>query len=377
MTLSAGPVAAGWVAPAGPSDLPPLGPGRRVLSPFEFWPPSLFYLPVVLQWACLAVRYRSLTLPTLANPAMEAGGLCGESKTRMFAGLGVDARRWFAPFVSLRTSGDPGRDRAAAEAALAEAGLGLPLVAKPDIGCQGAGVQVIRGAHDLARYLQAFPQGETLLLQQLVAEPGEAGVFYVRRPGDASGRIFSMTLKYFPRVIGDGISTVEQLVRRDPRAGRISRIYLPRLAARLAEVPAAGEAVPLVFAGNHCKGAIFRDGAAYVTPAIVRRFDEIARAIPEFHFGRFDVRFASLAALQRGEGFRIIEVNGAGSEAIHIWDRDTGLWSAWRTLLRQFGLLFEIGHCNRARGYRPMKLRDLLDLYRRQQALLGRYPVTE
>ncbi len=68
-------------------------------------------------------------------------------------------------------------------------------------------------------------------------------------------------------------------------------LYLPRLAARLAEVPAAGEVVPLVFTGNHCKGSIFVNGADRITPALTRQVDAIARDIPGFHFGRIDVRF--------------------------------------------------------------------------------------
>ena len=58
-------------------------------------------------------------------------------------------------------------------------------------------------------------------------------------------------------------------------------------------MPARGERVRLVFAGNHCKGAAFRDGRDLITPALTERVDWLARTIPGFHFGRFDVRFSS------------------------------------------------------------------------------------
>jgi len=45
------------------------------------------------------------------------------------------------------------------------------------------------------------------------------------------------------------------------------------------------------------------------------RFDEISRAIPDFFFGRYDVRYASPEALRNGESFCIVEINGAGAEA--------------------------------------------------------------
>ena len=50
-------------------------------------------------------------------------------------------------------------------------------------------------------------------------------------------------------------------LRRDPRAARLTHFYLPRNRERLRGVP-AGERVWLTLVGNHCKGAIFRDGAA-------------------------------------------------------------------------------------------------------------------
>jgi len=74
----------------------------------------------------------------------------------------------------------------------------------------------------------------------LVNCEGEAGVFYVREPHEAHGRILSLTLKYFPYVLGDGTSTLQQLILRDPRAGKLANIYLPRFEGRLMQVPALG-----------------------------------------------------------------------------------------------------------------------------------------
>ena len=125
-------------------------------------------------------------------------------------------------------------------------------------------------------------------------------------------------------------------------------------------MPRAGEAVRLAFAGSHSRGAIFRDGSHLVTPAMEARFDAIARALPEFWFGRFDVRFADFAQVRAGGDFTIVEVNGAGAESTHIWDRRTPLLGAWRDLMRQYRWLFEIGAANRARGHRPLPIGEFL-----------------
>ena len=60
----------------------------------------------------------------------------------------------------------------------------------------------------------------------------------------------------------------------------------------------------------------------------------------------------------------------------HIWDPDISLVEAYRTLFRQFAMLFKIAAKNRARGKRPMPVLELLRLYRRQQRLMAAYPLS-
>ena len=351
------------------------------LSFFEFWPMWAFYPPIMLYAGWLMLRYRGVLLPTVANPSFPGGGFFGESKARILALAMRHIPGWVAPFVQIDRPGiaghDVGAETAAALLALRDAGLALPVVAKPDLGCRGAGVKLLRSVADLQAYLQAFPAGARLLLQRLVPHEGEAGIFYVRRPGQASGRIVSITLKYFPYAIGDGRRTLRQLILDDPRAGRLSHLYLRRHTARLDEVLAHGDVLRLAFAGSHSRGAIFRNGTHLVTPEMEARFEEISRQLPEFHFGRFDVRFEDFRELQQGRGFTIVEINGAGAESTHIWDRRTSLLRAWRDLMRQYRWLFEIGHANRARGFEPMALAEFMRDYRREKLLTPLYPATD
>jgi len=366
--------------------MPPLDQDGPPLSFFEFWPMWAFYPPVALYAAWLMLRHRGILLPTAANPSFPGGGFVGESKAQILALAVRHAGDWVAPFIALErparseqavTGQGVDDELRAALVALRDAGLSLPVVAKPDLGCRGVGVKLLRRVADLRAYLASFPLGARLVLQRYVAHEGEAGVFYVRRPGKARGRIVSITLKYFPHVVGDGRRTLRELILADPRAGRLPHLYLHRHAERLDDVPAAGEAIRLAFAGSHSRGAIFRDGSHLVTAAMEERFDAIARSLPEFHFGRFDVRFADFAQLQRGEGFTIVEVNGAGAESTHIWDRRTPLLKAWRDLMRQFRWLFEIGAANRARGFAPMGLAAFRRAWAREKTLTPLYPATD
>ena len=353
--------------------MPPLDMSGPALSPYEFWPMPVFYAPVAAYVLWLMLRHRGAALPALANPGLPGGGFHGESKSAILELLVRAAPDRTAPFAVLENDGAAGPALAALEAA----GLGLPVVAKPDMGCRGAGVRLIRSGDDLAAYAAAFPRGARMILQRFVDVEGEAGVFYVRPPDAPRGRILSLTLKYFPRVHGDGRSTLRQLILADPRAGRVPHLYLPRHAARLDEVVPAGEAVRLAFSGSHSKGAIFRDGTSLVTPAMQEAFDTIARRIPGFHFGRFDVRFPCIERLRRGEGFTIVELNGAGAEMTHIWDRATPLAAAWRDLMRQYRLLFAIGARNRALGHRGPGLAALWRASRAESRLTRLYPPTQ
>jgi len=361
--------------------MPPLDLDGPALSFFEFWPMWAFYPPVMLYAAWLMLRYRGVLLPTVANPSFPGGGFYGESKAEILALAMRHTPEWVAPFIAVQrpeaAETDPRLECETALAALAAAGLSLPVVAKPDLGCRGAGVKLVRSADDLHAYLQAFPGGATLLLQRLVPFEGEAGIFYCRRPGQANGRIVSITLKYFPHVTGDGRRTLRQLILDDPRAGKLSHLYLRRHTARLDEVPAAEESIRLAFAGSHSRGAIFRNGTHLVTPEMETCFDAIAKRLPEFHFGRFDVRFEDFAQVQRGRAFTIVEVNGAGAESTHIWDRQTTLPQAWLALMRQYRWLYEIGHANRARGFKPMRWADFMRDYRREKFLTPQYPATD
>jgi hypothetical protein len=351
---------------------------ERITSFFEFWPGWIAYTPIVLQWIGLGLRYGNPILATAANPTIEAGGLCGESKQSILDQMSGAARDWIAPYTVCSTGAfAESNDLAVAEAAMAEAGLAFPLVVKPDVGCNGTGVCLVHSQAELARYLAAFPRLTRFMLQALIPHEGEAGVFYIRRPGESRGTITSLTLKSSPLVVGDGRSTLRDLIMADPRCAQVPHLYLPRLAGRLHEVPATGERVKLVFVGNHCKGSTFKNGAKFISQELTDRIDAIAQSIPNFHFGRFDIRYESTASLRAGDGFRIIEVNGVGSEATHIWDPQTTLREAYAAQFFHYRSAFEIAAANRAAGHKPTSFFTLLRMWRTQKRLLASYPTND
>ena len=329
----------------------------RRLTRWEFWPLALFQLPVVLRVLALGLRYRHPTLFTAANPGIPAGGFVLESKSEILGAIGASE---VVPRFRRLVLADSAHEREAAVAAAhAGSGFGYPVVGKPDVGERGAGVTIVRTPEELAAWAREAPR-EAILQEHVPGE--EFGVFYARRPSEPAGRIFSITAKQFPEVVGDGRRSLEELVLADDRAVCQASLHLDRLAARLDEVPPSGARVPLVEIGNHCRGTTFRDGRALATPELARRIDEVAKSIPGFFFGRFDLRVPSTASLRAGRELRVLEVNGVTSEATHIYEPGASLIEAYRTLFAQWRLAFEIGRENAELGARPTSAGDLLRL---------------
>ncbi|VAW73361.1 D-alanine-D-alanine ligase, partial [hydrothermal vent metagenome] len=225
---------------------------NKSTSFFEFWPTPLIYFPVLIQWLYLSIRHRSLTLPLIANTSIALAGMVGESKASILDIAGPHASAFIAPFICINNDSSKPVDIRAGDAlqALSTADIALPVVAKPDIGCRGAGVKIIHNRRALEKYLLDFPASATLLLQKKINHEAEAGIFYIRHPGQAQGHIFSITLKYSPYVIGDGVQSLRQLIKADARAHKISHIYFSRHQNMLDEIIADGIAFQLSFAGS-------------------------------------------------------------------------------------------------------------------------------
>ena len=346
---------------------------EKLFSFFELWPGWFFNLPIVIWWALLSIRYRSVTLPTLSNPKLPLGGLCGESKEELFSFLGEEGMRMMAPYVVYKTTGDAGVDAQLARELFEKSNLSFPLIAKPDLGMNGTGVQKVRDDNELQDYIKEFPIGAKLILQKLIDEPSEAGVFYIRKPGEEMGNITSVTLKHLPSVVGDGRASLRELILRDKRAAHIAPLYFKRHKAKLGVILQDGEELRLVTVGNHVKGARFTDGAAYITPKMIEVLDRIAKEIPEFRYGRFDVRFPSIESLQDGR-FTILEYNGASSEPTHIWDKDEKIIDAYKAYLSSIYSLFVIGDYYRKMGYKPAGVITVWKAFRHEARVLRTYP---
>lgn len=349
------------------SGLPLLDLADKPYSWFEFLPAWLVYLPVVAYWILLSLRYRNFGLPMLANPNIELGGMVGESKSAILEQAGSYARRFILPWaVYLKACGDQENTLSQIQSALETGGVDFPLIAKPDLGCRGNGVQKCRDFAELQDYLREFPNNRRVVLQQLAPWAAEAGVFYIRKPGAPMGEVVSLTLKYRATVIGDGTHTLLELIERNTRARRLKKIYSSLNKHCLNSVPEQGVEIALGFLGSHCKGSIFRNGGEWITPQLNDAIDAVMRDFPDFHYGRLDIKFRDIELLARGEQFCILEINGVSSEQTHIWDARASFRDAIGILFGQYRTLFEMGDAMRRRGLRPPSARRMIKIWLRE-----------
>lgn len=329
---------------------------------WEFWPAWLFYLPIVAWIGILGVRHRSFLAFTAANPGIATGGVVGERKHTTLGPLQRNAPDLIAPFERLLDASRPGR----AERVLQfVARHGFPVVLKPNVGQRGRGVYVARDRHDVERYLDRF-DGDVLV--QRYARGAEFGIFIARPPG-APLRILSIVHKAFEHVTGDGRRTLRTLILAQPRARLIAPLLLRRWHSRLEDVPAAGEVVPLVEVGAHCRGSTFLDARELATPELVVAVTRIVAAVPGYAFGRIDLRAPSPAHLQRGEGLQVLELNGVTAESAHIYHPGASLFAGYRAMFEQWHIAFEIGAANVALGARPSGAIELLRCWRADRRL--------
>lgn len=329
----------------------------RRLTRWEFWPVQVFYIPIVGYILFLGLRHRNFTVFTAANPGMPAGGIIGESKSDILDHLASSGS--VASFSIVKRKAPRNRQLAQIRAFMESEHLTFPIILKPDVGERGQGVTVAKNIEHVEHYLEGAV--EDTIVQEYI-EGIEYGVFYYRYPGQKKGAILSITDKRRLFLTGDGTHTLEELILMDDRAVCKAPLHLRVHRSRLFDVPAAGEDIELVEMGTHARGALFLDGSALITPEMTAAFDAISRHFAGFYFGRYDVRVPSVEDFQQGKHITVLELNGVTSEATHVYDPKNRLFRAWRDLMRQWRIAFEIGAANAEKGFEPISARRFLEM---------------
>lgn len=240
--------------------------------------------------------------------------------------------------------------------------IGFPFIAKPDIGLRGSAVKKIDNPDELKTYHDKADFD--YLIQDLIPYENEVGIFYIRFPHEKNGRITGIVAKEFLIVEGDGFSTIEGLLKSNPRYEFQLKALEKEYGNELKTILAKGEKRNLVPYGNHARGAKFLDYSNLISPELTKVIDEMCLQIPEFYFGRMDLMYSSWEELEQGKNFSIVELNGAASEPTHIYDPKHSIFFAWKELARHISYMFRISVENHKRGFPYLSHKVGMEQYR-------------
>jgi len=322
---------------------------------WEYWSMTAVYgliYPIFL-WLCIRSGWKYFF--TAANPKIRYGGFLMESKKEIYDQL---PEGLYPKTILVK----PGAGVTAIEEEIKRKGLSYPLIAKPDIGMRGLAAKKIEIEADLDECVSKYDID--FIIQEFVPYENEVGIFYCCYPGQSKGFISGIVGKEFLTLTGDGISPVIQLLQNDKRFVLQIESLRKEYGDELNEVLAAGEKKVLVPYGNHARGAKFLDYSNLADEELVTMVDGICKQVPEFYYGRMDLRYSSWEELKQGKNFSIIELNGAGSEPTHIYDPGHSLFFAWKEIVRHWIILWRVSNKNHKRGCSYMTYSEGAKMFR-------------
>ena len=192
-----------------------------------------------------------------------------------------------------------------------------PVILKPNIGYKGFLVKKVDSRVQLERALVYFSNKE-FLVQEFLSEPKEYSVMYFYVDQNNYG-ISSLVEKHLPKVTGDGSSSVRSLIENKDNPFLKKKWIIEKNSRILDVVLKKGEELTIDHVGNYSRGSKFENLNHSINDTLIESIHNFFQKVSGMNFCRLDVKAQSFHALQNGE-FKLLEINGAKSEPLHIYD---------------------------------------------------------
>lgn len=304
-----------------------------------YWVSHHFYWQSILHYLCNTVRFRSLTYFSVVNPAIPFGGMLNDRKSDIDAIIP-------ARYRPITTTYDPQQDLSKQ---LAHAGLSFPIIIKPDVGLKGHHVRKVNTLAEAQALLSHANLDQRWLLQSYVDYDREFSILYHHNTHTHRYGVSSLIEKQYPYVTGDGRATLAQLIDTYPNA-YIDRDWIAqKWRDQLTHVPPDGQKIILDDIGNYSRGASFHSMMSAISPELVEQCKTIFDDFEGIHFFRMDLKADSLEGFLSGD-FKVIEINGAKGEPLHIYDRQHSFWSNMLDISKHWRLISDIVVAQRRQG---------------------------
>ncbi len=280
----------------------------RKSSDRGYWVSKLFYYQSIVYFYYNSFRFWSFTFFSAANPAIKYGGMLDDKKSDTYR---------FLPdqLVPVTLVTDRSQDLLAQ---MSELGLDFPIVVKPDIGFKGFLVAKLDDIESLLQFVEGF-QDQSFIIQEYVDFEREYSILIYRYPISGKTYISSFIEKSYPQVMGDGIQTLEQLIDHDDNPFIDKSWVKQKWSADLDRILAQSETLRIDDIGNYSRGAKFHSLNHLLNDDYTAWADALMRSMEGIDFCRIDLKASSEQAMLQNE-YRIMELNGAKSEPLHIYD---------------------------------------------------------
>ena len=309
----------------------------------------------------LALKSKDPAFFTTANPLIPTGGLFGASKYDLLKHLPA---KWVPETYY---SKDLSKEQNILTS-LQQNSIIFPVVLKPDLAERGVGVQIVDSANELNRIAHTITY--PVVIQNFIHSTLEFGVFFIKHPDAEKGKIVSIVQKEFLTVKGDGKSTILELMSANDRSYLTLEKWIKNKNPLLPKVPAFNENLIIEPIGNHNRGTKFINANHLINQQMADIFTDICKHLPEFYYGRIDLKCKDISDLYSGNNISVMEVNGINSEPAHIYDPGISYLTGLKTVLNHWDEIYKIAKINRQRGFTTNSVGEVWASYRKRSETL-------
>ena len=183
-----------------------------------------------------AIKYRSLTFFSACNPALSFGGMLADDKTEAYNII----PKIYLPLMFLYDY------KVDLQIQINQHGLEFPVIVKPNMGYKGFAVRECRNLSELEAYIYRLElTDKEWLIQEYIDKKCEYSIMYYCIPGTNNFGVTSICKKEYPCIVGDGRSTISQLIDQYENAF-VNKDYInKKWESKRNEVPKKGNEIPL------------------------------------------------------------------------------------------------------------------------------------
>ncbi|MEE9373037.1 MAG: hypothetical protein V3V00_08290 [Saprospiraceae bacterium] len=296
-----------------------------------YWVSNLFYIRSLVHWFLSSIRFQSITFFSAVNPALHLGGMLDDRKSDVYVML----PEYFLPKMLVVSPTDDNIPEL-----LKENSLQFPLIVKPDVGYKGYLVRRVENNTEMKDALTQYGERKALI-QEFLNHPREFSLFYYRLPKSGKQGVSSFVEKILPYVIGDGKSTLRELINKSASAFLDKKYVLNKKVGKLDLIIPKGQKEIIDHVGNISRGSKFYSMNEEIDDAMIESSRQLFSYLDGINFGRVDLKANSVEDVKKGN-FKVIEINGAKSEPLHMYEPSMPWNKVWKIISDHWVILNSI-----------------------------------